>query len=75
MNQRNPSFQCTACGQWKRLHGRDDQGNAVQRFYPCCGENGEYEHLKQVCTNCCTNDPETTKCPYDKTNNHELPLL
>jgi hypothetical protein len=30
-----------------------------QNFYPCCGNNGEYEHVKSVCTECCE-----TKCPY-----------
>lgn len=62
----NPSFQCSVCGKWKRLHGRDDKGHAIQRFYSCCGENGEYEHMRQVCTDCCPD-----KCPYNKINNND----
>ena len=52
--QANPSIQCSVCGQWKRLHGK-----GVQRFYSCCGPNGEYGHLKPVCDECCKNS-----CPY-----------
>jgi hypothetical protein len=55
----NPSVQCSVCGKWMRLHGKDDRGHAIQRFYPCCGENGEYDHEKPVCYNCCK-----TRCPY-----------
>ncbi len=58
-NSSNPSMQCSVCGQWKRLHGKDDEGKAIQRFYSCCGENGEYEHEKNVCDDCCKE-----KCPY-----------
>lgn len=55
----NPSMQCSVCGQWKRLHGIDENGHDVQRFYPCCEVDGEYpEHEKPVCTDCC---PEN--CP------------
>lgn len=62
----NPSIQCSVCGQWKRLHGKDENGNAIQRFYPVhLDEHGkDVEHLKPVCTDCCTENPETTKCPY-----------
>ena len=67
----NPSIQCSVCGQWKRLHGKDANGHAIQRFYPCCGENGEHEHIEPVCTNCCE-----TNCPYNpQTNKNELPVL
>ena len=54
----NPSIQCSVCGQWKRLHGIKD-GQAVQRYYPCCGENGEHEHEKDICDDCCR-----AGCPY-----------
>lgn len=73
-NQSNPSMQCSVCGQWKRLTGTDEHGHEVRRFYPCCGANGEYEHEKPVCTDCCTEN-ELTKCPYDKIHHHELPIL
>lgn len=66
MSERNPSIQCSVCGQWKRLHGRDENGIAIQRFYPCCGKDGQYDHEKPVCTDCCTENKETTKCPYTK---------
>lgn len=58
-NSNNPRMQCSVCGQWKRLHGIDEQGNAIQRFYSCCGEHGEFEHDENVCDECCK-----TKCPY-----------
>lgn len=58
--ERNPSMQCSVCGQWKRLHGKDDSGVAIQRFYPCCGEDGRHEHLKPVCDRCCK-----AQCPYN----------
>jgi hypothetical protein len=59
-SQANPSMQCSVCGRWKRLHGTDKKsGLAVQRFYPCCGDGGEYEHVKNVCDDCCK-----LKCPY-----------
>jgi hypothetical protein len=61
----NPSMQCSVCGQWKRQTGTDDNGQEVRRFYPCCGPNGEYDHEKNVCTDCCTENAQTTKCPYD----------
>lgn len=57
----NPSLQCSVCGRWMRLHGKDKNGNAVQRFYSCCGEHGEFEHLENVCDECCKK-----KCPYKK---------
>lgn len=55
----NPSMQCSVCGKWMRLTGKDEQGCEIRRFYPCCGENGEFEHEKPVCNDCCK-----TKCPY-----------
>lgn len=57
---RNPSLQCCVCGQWKRLHGRDEKGLAIQRFHACCGDNGEFEHVAPVCDECCENGA----CPY-----------
>jgi len=57
---RNPSIQCSVCGQWKRLHGKDGDGHAIQRFYPCCGDNGQHEHIKPVCDTCCNR-----QCPYN----------
>ncbi len=67
MSNDNPSLQCSVCGEWKRLHGKDKDGNRIQRFYSCCGENGCNEHVNPVCTNCC---PE--KCPYNNQNkDHE----
>lgn len=53
----NPSMQCSVCGQWKRLTGKD----GIQNFYPVCGENDDIEHQKPVCTICCTHH-----CPYRK---------
>lgn len=51
----NPSLQCSMCGQWKRLHGVDDNGNAIQRFYSCCiAEDGKIiDHETEVCDDCC----------------------
>ena len=54
------SIQCSVCGHWMRLHGKDENGHAVQRFYPCCGESGQYEHIRPVCDTCCKK-----RCPYD----------
>jgi len=56
----NPSMQCSVCGKWKRLHGVKD-GIAVQRFYSCCGDDGQFEHIENVCDDCCKQ-----KCPYRK---------
>ena len=61
-SERNPSIQCSVCGHWMRLHGRDESGHAIQRFYSCCGKDGEHEHEKPVCNECCT-----AICPYDPT--------
>lgn len=55
----NPSIQCSVCGKWRRLHGTNETGIAIQRFYSCCGENGEHVHEKEVCDECCKK-----KCPY-----------
>lgn len=55
----NLSLQCSVCGQWKRLTGKDENGHEVRRFYPCCGKNGEINHDKDVCDDCCK-----LKCPY-----------
>lgn len=57
--ENNPSMQCSVCGQWKRLHGTDENGVAIQRFYSCCGKSGEHVHEKEVCDDCCKQ-----KCPY-----------
>jgi len=62
-------MQCSVCGQWKRLHGKDEQGIAIQRFYSCCGKNGEHVHEKEVCDECCKKN-----CPY-KNKKDELPTL
>lgn len=62
MRSYNPSFQCSVCGQWKRLNGIDKKtGNAVQRFYPCCeDEKGNFiNHDRDVCDECCKR-----ACPY-----------
>ncbi len=48
----NPSLQCSVCGQWKRLHGKDENNKAIQRFYSCCGVDN-IEHEKDVCAECC----------------------
>lgn len=63
----NPRLQCSVCGHWMRLHGKDENGLAIQRFYSCCGPNGEYEHLKNVCAKCCDE-----KCPFDPSKNKTL---
>lgn len=57
----NPSLQCSVCGQWMRLHGKDDNGNAIQRFHGSCEdkEGNNYSHDKEVCDECCK-----LKCPY-----------
>jgi hypothetical protein len=52
----NPSMQCSVCGRWMRL---TDIETNMQRFYPCCGDNGEYLHEKNVCVDCCESN-----CPY-----------
>jgi hypothetical protein len=63
-NQNNPSIQCSVCGRWMRLHGKDDQGQAIQRFYGCCEDEvgNHYDHKKEVCDDCCKE-----KCPYRAT--------
>lgn len=71
----NPSLQCSVCSKWMRLHGVDDKGHAIQRFYACCGEHGEFDHEKDVCDECCK-----LKCPYknarqDNTSNSTVPGL
>lgn len=58
-SESNPSMQCSVCGRWMRLHGKDEDGIAIQRFYPCCGEHGEFGHHTPVCDDCCK-----AKCPY-----------
>lgn len=72
MAHNNPSMQCSVCGQWKRLVIKGDPDApeyGLQRFYSCCGDNGEYEHLLPVCDECCKK-----KCPY-KPKENELPIL
>jgi hypothetical protein len=69
-SESNPSLQCTVCGQWKRLHGKDENGIAIQRFYGSCEQGGvNYDHEGEVCDECCKNN-----CP-NKQKHHELPLL
>jgi hypothetical protein len=64
-SNKNPSLQCSVCGQWKRLFGKDGEGNAVQRFYSCCEQNGKIvEHESDVCDECCR---VKGKCPNNKT--------
>lgn len=51
---KNPSIQCSVCGQWKRLTGKDESGSEIRRFYPCCEIGDEIiEHEKPVCQDCC----------------------
>lgn len=58
----NPRMQCSVCGRWKRLYGEDfENGGLYERFYAACGQNGEYEHVENVCHDCCLD-----KCPYRK---------
>jgi hypothetical protein len=66
MSTTNPSLQCSVCGQWKRLHGVDADGIAIQRFYSCCINHlGEIvQHDKEVCDECCKKN-----CPFKK---HEI---
>lgn len=58
----NPRLQCSVCGNWKRLHGRDDTGAMVYRFFGGCGHNAGNDHLSgrpsadgcnDVCDSCC----------------------
>lgn len=51
----NPRIQCDCCGRWMRLHGRDKDGKAFQRFYGGCGYNKGGDHLAggDVCDICC----------------------
>lgn len=58
-SESNPSLQCSVCGQWKRLTRKTGENEGMQTFYPCCGDNGEYEHVKNVCDECCKK-----ACPY-----------
>lgn len=53
----NPRMQCGECGQWKRLHGKDDNGKNVQRFFSCDVTGGDHPCGKDVCNICCP-----TKC-------------
>lgn len=65
----NPRIQCSVCGQWKRLTRTNGPDAGMQTFYPCCGDNGQYEHAKPVCYECCKKN-----CPY-KPKENELPTL
>ena len=47
----NPRIQCSICGKWKRLHGTDKNGIAIQRFFGGCNSGGE--HRKDICQECC----------------------
>ncbi len=63
-NDINPSIQCSVCGQWKRLTGKvvlpSGQPDWIQRFYPCCEQNGRtINHDRPVCDDCC----KAGKCP------------
>lgn len=68
-SESNPSMQCSVCGQWKRLTRKSGPDAGMQTFYPVCGDNGQYEHKKPVCYECCKNN-----CPYN-TEKNELPVL
>ncbi len=61
-SMRNPSLQCSVCGKWKRLHGKDPvTGLAIQRFHGSGEVNGViHDHEKEVCDDCCQKG-----CPYD----------
>ncbi len=52
----NPRIQCSVCGQWKRLHGVDEKGYAIQRFYGGCRAT-KGDHIAgnkiDVCDECC----------------------
>ncbi len=53
----NPRIQCGECGQWKRLHGREN-GAEISRFHGSCDvTGGDHPCGKDVCTICCP-----TKC-------------
>ena len=53
--QRNPSMQCSLCGRWMRLHGRNADGTALQRFYGSCAVTlGDHPNgSASVCDECC----------------------
>jgi hypothetical protein len=58
-SQTNPSMQCSVCGQWKRLTRTTGPKAGMQTFYPVCGDDMQYEHIKPVCDECCKGI-----CPY-----------
>lgn len=56
----NPRMQCVVCAKWKRLHGRDANGEMFYRFFGGCGyTNGDHAagkgkgHPNDVCDDCC----------------------
>lgn len=57
----NPRMQCSVCGRWMRLHGRDAAGIAFQRFYAACEDESGiiHGHVADVCDRCCKQ-----RCPY-----------
>lgn len=55
-------MQCTECGRWMRLHGRDANGAQTTRFFGGCDHNNGGDHLAgrvtfdkyhEVCDGCC----------------------
>lgn len=61
MSDSNPSLQCSVCGKWMRLRGKDKDRVEFQRFYGSCQdkEGNHYSHDKEVCDECCKYG-----CPY-----------
>jgi hypothetical protein len=61
----NPRLQCSVCAKWMRLHGRDENGQAFQRFYGGCGFTMG-DHLAgdktDVCHECCQTECKRLKC-------------
>lgn len=50
----NPRIQCRVCGKWKRLHGKDEDGNSVDYFHAMYEKSDGtiVEHEGHVCTVC-----------------------
>lgn len=58
IGSQNPRLQCGECGRWMRLHGKDKEGLAIQRFYGGCeATQGDHPCESDVCSKCCP-----TKC-------------
>lgn len=59
----NPRIQCVVCGEWKRLHLREERGGLKQTFYGGCIYADGGDHLARrgdgptadndVCEDCC----------------------